>query len=193
MFKDLVKKNRTVRGFDNSRKVTDEELREMIDCARLSAASMNLQVLKFHLATDPKEVEIIRKGTLLGGALPQLHLPFEGTEPPCYILILHDKEVHPDDNNLLFMKDVGIAAQSITLCATDMGLACCMIGSHNKPELKATLGLEDRYEIQLVIAVGKGIEETKIVEMNDGDSHKYYRDENNVHYVPKRKLEDVIV
>lgn len=43
MIKDLIKKNRSVRGYDISREVTDEELREMVDCARLSASSVNMQ------------------------------------------------------------------------------------------------------------------------------------------------------
>lgn len=45
MIKDLIKKNRSVRGYDISREVTNEELREMVDCARLSASSVNMQPL----------------------------------------------------------------------------------------------------------------------------------------------------
>ena len=47
MIKDLIKKNRSVRGYDISREVADEELREMVDCARLSASSVNMQPLKY--------------------------------------------------------------------------------------------------------------------------------------------------
>ena len=45
MIKDLIKKNRSVRGYDISREVTNEELRGMVDCARLSASSVNMQPL----------------------------------------------------------------------------------------------------------------------------------------------------
>ena len=35
MIKDLIKKNRSVRGYDASREVTNEELHEMVDCAKI--------------------------------------------------------------------------------------------------------------------------------------------------------------
>ena len=41
MLKDLVKANRSYRGYDESRCVTKEELLEMADCARLAASSVN--------------------------------------------------------------------------------------------------------------------------------------------------------
>ena len=37
--KELVKANRSYRGYDESRAVTREELLELVDCARLTAAA----------------------------------------------------------------------------------------------------------------------------------------------------------
>lgn len=193
MIKDLIKSNRSCRGWDPARKVTREELVEMIDCARLSASSMNKQVLKFHPVYDAEEAAIVEERTFLARALPELDLPFPGTEPPAYILILHDRSIHEDDCSVHFLKDVGITAQSITLAAAEMGLACCMIGNYNKETLRDALGIDERYTIQLVIAIGKGIEDIRLVEVGEDGSINYYRDENNVHYVPKRSLEDVII
>lgn len=36
-------------------------------------------------------------------------------------------------------------------------------------------------------------EKVVLTEIEDGESTKYYRDENDVHYVPKRKLKDIII
>ena len=52
MFKDLVKANRSYRGFDESRRVTREELTEMVDCARLAASSVNMQPFQYYLAWE---------------------------------------------------------------------------------------------------------------------------------------------
>lgn len=92
-----------------------------------------------------------------------------------------------------FLKDVGITSQSTTLRAAETGLACCILGSFNKDSLFEALGLDEKYTIQLVIAVGKGIENIRLVEPGEDGEISYYRDENNVHYAPKRKLEDDII
>lgn len=191
MLKDLVKANRSCRGYDKEHKVTREELLEMIDTARLSAAGINQQPLKYYLISDQADADLITSMVKFGANLPELGLPFEGTEPPAYIIMCHDKDVNPAVD--FFRCDIGIAAQTITLAATEMGLAGCMIGNYNKEKVREALGLDERYSIELIISIGKNIEDIRIVDLEEGQSHKYYRDANGVHYVPKRKLEDIII
>lgn len=191
MIKDLVKANRSCRGFDRSRKVTDDELREMVDCARLSASSINKQALKFCIVNDEETAGIINSQTRLGGLLPQIKLPKPGEEPTAYILICQDARI--SNSEMGFLKDVGIAAQSITLAATELGLSACMIGNFISERLERSLGLGDDMIIRLVVAIGKSAEKIEIVEIDEGESTNYYRDDGGVHYVPKRKLDDVII
>ena len=40
---------------------------------------------------------------------------------------------------------------------------------------------------------GKPAEKIVIKEIEEGEDIAYYRDENDVHYVPKRKLSDIIL
>ena len=47
MLKDLLEKNRSYRGYDETRKVTEEELRELVACTRLCPATANVQPLKY--------------------------------------------------------------------------------------------------------------------------------------------------
>ena len=42
-------------------------------------------------------------------------------------------------------------------------------------------------------ALGKPKETVKIVDIPENGSVKYYRDQDQVHYVPKRHLEDVLI
>ena len=60
-----------------------------------------------------------------------------------------------------------------------------------REELKKELNLTENLEIVSVIALGKPVEEVIVEELTD--SVKYWRDEKNVHHVPKRKLTDLII
>ncbi len=189
--KDLVIQNRSYRGFDESRPVTKEELTELVDCARLSASSVNMQPLKYYIAWERDEVERIQKLTSWARALPEMTLPHEGMCPTGWIVICQDKSIAP--NLQRFLKDVGIVAQSMLLAAVEMELGGCMIGNFKPEAVSAELGLPDNLEPLLLVAVGKPAEEIHIVEIPESGKTAYYRDENDVHYVPKRKLDDVLL
>jgi len=191
MIKDLVKANRSVRGYDHSYKVKEEDLIDLVDCARLTASSINKQPLKYYIADSEEDVAVLRSSTRLGALLPNRKLPDKGKEPTAYIVILQDKKI--SESYFAFGNDVGIAAQTITLAATEKGLSACMIGNINEERIQLALNLPDRYRIRLVIAIGKSAEEIHLVEIDNGENTAYYRDENDVHYVPKRKLNDIII
>lgn len=191
MIKDLIKKNRSVRGYDISREVTDEELRDMVDCARLSASSVNMQPLKYVTVNTPEGRAKIIGQISFAAKLSELHLPISGTEPMAYIVICQDENISKSGTG--YHKDAGIAAQSITLAAAEMGLGACILGYFSPKEMATSLRLAGNLRPLLVIALGKSIEDIRIVEIEEGESTDYYRDENGVHYVPKRRLDDVIV
>ena len=65
--------------------------------------------------------------------------------------------------------------------------------SVNIPELNKRLELPSELSARLVIAIGYPKEEVVIDEVSCTDNLKYYRDEENVHHVPKLKLEDVLL
>ena len=48
------------------------------------------------------------------------------------------------------------------------------------------------YTPLMIEAIGKGIEKIELVEIGEDESHAYYR-ENGTHYVPKVRLEDLIL
>lgn len=191
MIKDLIKKNRSVRGYDNSRDVTIEELREMVDCARLSASSVNMQPLKYILVNTVDGKARVLKQVSFAAKLSTLKLPHRESEPMAYIVICQDEQISKSETG--FLRDVGIAAQSITLAATELGLGACLLGYFSPQKLAQTLGLSENLRPQLVVSLGKSVEDIRIVDIEDGESTDYYRDEAGVHYVPKRKLDDVII
>jgi nitroreductase len=114
--------------------------------------------------------------------------PVEGERPTAYIIILGDKTISDS-----FGFDPGIAAQSMMLGATEMGLGGCIIGSAKQDELRSLLQIPSHYAILLVLALGKPKEQV-VVEMVGPDGNiRYWRDEQEVHHVPKRALEEIVI
>jgi nitroreductase len=188
MLKDLVLKNRSYRRFYQEVFIELETLRELVDLARLSASAMNLQPLKYVLSCEPQKNALIFSHLGWAAYLKGWPGPSEGERPSAYIIVLGDTEI-----SRAFGCDHGIAAQSILLGATERGLGGCMIATIKRQELSQALDIAPRYEILLVIALGKPKETVVIEEIGpDGDT-KYWRDSQGVHHVPKRALDNIII
>lgn len=188
MLKDLVRRNRSYRKFHQDVSIEIETLRELVDLARLSASALNMQPLKYILSCDPKKNALIFP--LLGWArlLRDWPGPAEGERPSAYIIVLGDTEITRN-----FGCDHGIAAQSILLGATEQGLGGCMIATVDRNELREALRIAPKYEIILVIALGKPKETVVIDTPRPGGDIKYWRDSQDVHHVPKRDLNEIII
>ena len=188
MIKDLVRKNRSYRRFHQEVPITLETLRELVDLARLSASGMNAQPLKYIVSFEPEKNASIFKHLGWAAYLKDWPGPSEGERPSGYIIILGDTEVSRN-----FYCDHGIAAQSILLGATEKGLGGCMIATIKKEELHKAINIPARYEILLVIALGKPKETVVIEAVGPSGDTKYWRDSQGIHHVPKRALDDIIV
>lgn len=92
-----------------------------------------------------------------------------------------------------FGVDHGIAGQSILLGAVEAVLGGCMIGSAKSDALAAVLGIPERFQILLVIALGKPAETVMIEIIEPGEDLTYYLDGNDVHHVSKRELDELIL
>jgi len=189
MLRELVEKNRSYRGFDESREVSKEELLELVDLTRYTASGFNLQPLKYLLICEKDMVETILPLTKWGAALPHLNLPYPGKHPAAFIVICHDTTIGPNADASHI--DLGIVAQTMMLGAVERGLGGCMIQNFRGPAVKEALGLADHLVPKLLLGIGKPDEVVKIVGVDGG--MKYYRDENDVHYVPKRDLKDLVI
>ncbi len=188
MLKELVRKNRSYRRFHQDAPVEMETLRELIELARFSASGANRQPLKFVLSCDPETNADIFPHTRWAGYLQDWPGPAEGERPAAYVLILGDTAIAKS-----FGCDHGIAAQSIMLGATELGLGGCMLGALDREALRRTLDIPERYEILLALALGKPKEVVLLEDVGPDGGIKYYRDEEGTHHVPKRTLEALIL
>ena len=180
----LLLHNRSYRGYDTSFKVREDQLRKIIEVATLCPSARNQQVLRFRPVLDD-EADIVLNHIRLGGALPELHLPFAGTEPRAFIVICSTVE-----ESHYVSVDLGIVAQSMLLQATEIGLGGICIGAFERKAIKESLALP--YDPILVLAIGRPAEHIELVKVDEGTPLNYYR-EGGVHYVPKIKTEDLII
>jgi nitroreductase len=185
---ELVRMSRSYRRFDQSYVIDGETLRDLIQLAQYSPTGNNLQPLKFWLSNSPELNDMIFPHLGWAGALEDWDGPTDGERPSAYIIILGDTLIKE-----IFGVDPGIAAQSIMLGAAEKGLGGCMIGSARKEELRRALEIPERYAVLLVLALGKPAEEVVTEPVDEDGGIKYYRDEKDVHHVPKRPLSELIV
>ena len=187
MLKDLILKNRSYRRFHQSVKISAAQLRDWIDLARNSASARNKQSLKYVLSTEESLNFKIFEQLTWAGYLSYWNGPEEGEQPSAYVVILNDTLI--SGNHFC---DDGIAMQSILLGAVEAGFGGCIIHSVNRNKLREILNLSEQFEILYVLALGKP-KETVVLDEIENNEIKYWRDENEVHHVPKRRLDDLIL
>ena len=181
---NLLLKNRSCRGYNSSFIVRDDQLRSIIDVNTKTPSARNAQVLRFRPVNSSEAAKVLPH-IRLGGALPELSLSLPGTEPNAFIIIC---TTVPENKNVYI--DLGISAQSMLLRAVEMGLAGICIGAFDKECIKREFSLT--HEPLMILAIGRSCEDIRLVEISEDEEHKYYR-KDGVHYVPKLRLDDLII
>ncbi len=179
----LLLHNRSFRGYDKSYVVHRRQLEAMIAVNPKVASSINLQRLRFRPVVQGPEADLVNAHIRMGRGLPELHLPFPGTEPEAFIVVCSTVPENPGIDI-----DLGISLQSMLLKAVEMGLGGLMIRNFDREPIREGLGLP--FEPVCVVAVGKPAEQIELVPVHQGDDLGYYR-RDGVHFVPKLTAEDL--
>jgi len=182
---ELLMKNRSTRGYNKAYVVKRQELEQIVSVNTKLGSGCNRQVLRFRLVTQGDESQKVLENIKMGAALPELHLPFPGTEPEAFIIVC---SLNGDDK--LALIDLGMSLEAMSLSAVEMGLNTLIVGAFNKSKLKEAFSLS--CDPVAVLCVGKGAERFELVPINESAPHAYYR-RDGIHYIPKVKLEDLIL
>jgi len=188
MIRELVQRNRSYRRFYEEVRIELATLRELVNLARLSASGGNRQPLKYYLSVESLTNEKIFRTLTWAVYLKNWRGPAEGERPAAYIIVLGDTKIATT-----FGCDHGIACQSILLGAVERGLGGCIVGSIKRDELRSALNIPEHLEILLAIALGKPKDVVVLEPLGPEGDIRYWRDEDGVHHVPKRSLEDLVV
>jgi nitroreductase len=184
---DLVFKSRSYRKFKEQEPISRQQLVDLVELARLSPTGANLQPLKYILSNETEKNQNIFDCLKWAAYLKDWIGPQPGERPAAYIVMLADTQLRAESCH-----DQGIAAQSIMLGAVEMKLGGCMIANIDRKQLQEVLNIPQHLHIALVLALGVPAETIVLEEVKDNNI-RYWRDSEDVHHVPKRNIEDLII
>lgn len=180
---DIVKKARTYRRFQQ-KPIGIDVLEELVEMARFAPSGANSQPLRYVICNNADVRKKLFPSIAWAAALKDWDGPAEGERPMAYIMIVSEK--HGGINT-------GIAAQTIVLGAMSKGIGACMIGALKRDQAAEAVNLDSRYNVELLIALGYPGEYVVVDDVHEGDSLTYYRDDQDVHHVPKIIADELII
>lgn len=188
---ELAAMTRTVRRFREESPLGESLLCRLVDLARLGGSASNRQPLRYMIVTDKGLRERIFPCLAWAGYLEEWPGPAEGERPPAYIVCFLDRERSGPRDKYAYV-DLGIATQNLLLGAAELGIFGCRIAAFSS-ELEKLLRVGQRYRILLVVALGYPAEQVVLEEAAGENAIRYWRDDNGVHHVPKRRLDDILL
>ena len=188
VLQSLVLRNRSYRRFKEDEAISSDFLKELVSLASFTPSGRNAQPLKYVLINSPESNLKVFNTLAWAAYLKGKGTPIAGERPLAYITILLDKRISENP-----FCDHGIVAQTMLLGAVENGYGGCMIMNIKKEELRNILNLPEYFEILMVIALGKPIEQIALETMLPDGNFQYWRDKQQVHHVPKRGANELIL
>lgn len=186
-FKSLVQRNRSYRRFSESERIDQDKVAGWIELTRYVPSGRNMQPLKYAIITSEDDTAKVFDLLAWAGYLKDWPGPVPGERPAAYVAVMKDltlaENIYCDD---------GIAVQTLLLGAVSDGYGGCIIGSFNKEKMRSLLNIPGHLQPLWIVALGKPVETVELEDLQ-GDDIRYWRDEDGIHHVPKRRLEDLIV
>ena len=188
---ELIQKTRSFRRFNQEKALSVDTLRSLINLARLGGSARNCQPWQYLLVTDSNQCQTIFPHIGWAGYLADWKGPSEGERPTAYILCLLNRNwLKGGDKEAWF--DLGTATENLLLGAMELGIGGCRIGSFSA-KIADLFPLPENLELALVLALGYPVETVVLEETDQEGDIKYYRDRTQVHHVPKRPLDEIIL
>lgn len=187
-FLELTRASRSYRRFDGSRRISRDDLMALVAAARLAPSGNNGQQVRFCLVTDVDAVAYCCAHHGWAARYRDWVGPKEGERPCAYVAVCVPRRMVTSPLRLM---DVGIAAQTLMLAATARGMGGCLIKSFDTT-IDERLGLDHQgLACALLLALGYPAETVEVDDAQDGDV-AYWRDDADVHHVPKLPVDELL-
>lgn len=172
-----IRERRSVKHYDPNHRMSDPEIRQLMDAAMLSPTSFNMQNWRFVVVSDAEV-----KSALCQAAWNQAQIK----DASITIALCADLNCHEDaerywadapgpvretlvpmirpfyeDNPALqrdeAMRSIGIAGQTLMLAAKEMGYDTCPMIGFDPAKSAAIIGLPENHLIGMIVVVGKAL------------------------------------
>ena len=154
-FDDVLASRRSIRNFDASKSISEEEIREIITVAQDAPSWANTQTARYYVVISPEKVEAVRE--LIGERNKK---NTEGAH--AFIVSTFVKGRSGFFNGEQFNEigdgwgayDNGLNNAYLILKARAMGFDTLIMGMRDSDALRTLLGISDNEEVLPVIAIG---------------------------------------
>jgi nitroreductase len=153
-FESVIKSRESIRDYAD-KKVEDEKINFVLECARLAPSWTNKQCWHFIVVKDKKNIKDLSKNSIINLWLK---------DAPVIIVACGDPKKSGSRNNIdYYAVDVSIALQNLVLAATYKGLGTCWIGGFNEKKVKDILEIPENIKVVALTPLGYPAEKQHII------------------------------
>lgn len=181
---EAILSRRTIRRFQQH-SIEVNLLKKFVNGARLAPSAANLQPLEYFIVTEKNVCAKIFDTLKWAAYIKPKWAPCKDERPTAYIIVLVK-----DITNAYYQRDVGFATENIVLAAEAENIGSCVLCNIDREQIRKILRIPQTIHIDSAIALGYKAEDPIIEDLKD--TVEYWRDENEVLHVPKRRLDDIL-
>ena len=177
-----INKRRSVKHYDPSYKMSEDQIKALLEAALLSPTSFNMQNWRFIVVSDPEKKEALRVAswnqaqvseasiTILLCADLNAHEDAErywaqapqAVQDVLVPMIAPFYEKNPQLQRDEAMRSIGIAAQTLMLAAKSLGYDSCPMIGFDSSKVAEIIGLPEGHLIGMMLTIGKSLKDANI-------------------------------
>ena len=177
-----INKRRSVKHYDPSYKMSEDQIKALLEAALLSPTSFNMQNWRFVVVSDSEKKEALRVAswnqaqvseasiTILLCADLNAHEDAErywaqapqAVQDVLVPMIAPFYEKNPQLQRDEAMRSIGIAAQTLMLAAKSLGYDSCPMIGFDSSKVAEIIGLPEGHLIGMMLTIGKSLKDANI-------------------------------
>ena len=155
-FDDVIYKRRSIRTYDANKKVSKEQILELIQAAQQAPSWKNSQTARYYAVFDAEKLAEVRQGLALQNQIvtKDVNVLLVTTYVKNRSGFTREGIAENELGNGWGCYDLGLQNALLCLKATDMGLDTVILGLRDADALRKALNIPETEDVGAVIAVG---------------------------------------